>query len=80
MTGRRRFTKIHTGAISKPSFFLVSLMDVLPQVLFYGASMVLALEYLHNEGVLHRDIKPDNILMDEQGHVSLTVRRIQSFQ
>lgn len=48
--------------------------------MFYGASMVLALEYLHNEGVLHRDIKPDNILMDEQGHVSLTVHPPNTIQ
>jgi serine/threonine-protein kinase greatwall len=39
---------------------------------FYMAEAVLALEYLHNHGVVHRDIKPDNMLIDESGHLKLT--------
>ena len=36
------------------------------------AELVLALEYLHDNGVVYRDVKPENILIDAQGHVRLT--------
>jgi serine/threonine protein kinase len=39
---------------------------------FYTAEVVLALEYLHNQGIIHRDLKPDNLLMDANGHVKLS--------
>ena len=39
---------------------------------FYAAELVLALEYLHTEGVVYRDVKPENILIDSEGHVRLT--------
>jgi serine/threonine kinase 32 len=42
------------------------------QVKFYGASLVLALDFLHTQGVLHRDIKPENVLMDDKGQIALT--------
>lgn len=40
---------------------------------FYMAEMVLALEHLHQHvGVLYRDLKPENCLLDQQGHLLLT--------
>ena len=39
---------------------------------FYGAEMVLAIEAVHNMNYIHRDLKPDNILMDNEGHLKLT--------
>ncbi|KAI0988780.1 hypothetical protein GJ496_007251 [Pomphorhynchus laevis] len=39
---------------------------------FYCAEIVLAIEAVHNMGYIHRDIKPDNILIDVTGHLKLT--------
>lgn len=39
---------------------------------FYLGEIILALEYLHTNGVLHRDLKPENILLCSDGHICLT--------
>lgn len=39
---------------------------------FYTAEITLALQYLHEHGIIHRDIKPDNMLLSANGHVKLT--------
>ncbi|KAB5549347.1 hypothetical protein PHYPO_G00066300 [Pangasianodon hypophthalmus] len=41
-------------------------------VKLYICELALALNYLRNKHIIHRDIKPDNILLDEHGHAHLT--------
>ena len=39
------------------------------QAKFYISELILAIESLHNMGVLYRDLKPENIQLDKDGHI-----------
>ena len=38
---------------------------------FYFIEILLGIEYLHNMDIVYRDIKPENILLDIEGHVKI---------
>eukprot|EP01105_Mastigella_eilhardi_P001220 TRINITY_DN114_c0_g1_i5.p1 TRINITY_DN114_c0_g1~~TRINITY_DN114_c0_g1_i5.p1 ORF type:complete len:712 (+),score=213.94 TRINITY_DN114_c0_g1_i5:239-2374(+) len=42
------------------------------QTRFYVVELLLAIESVHANGYIHRDIKPDNLIFDHQGHLKLT--------
>ena len=39
---------------------------------FYVAEIICALEHLHSMGIAYRDLKPENVLIQQSGHVTLT--------
>ncbi|XP_042509982.1 phototropin-1 isoform X2 [Macadamia integrifolia] len=74
-------TKTHVCLVTDyfPGGELFLLLDRQPMkvlrenaVRFYAAEVVVALEYLHCQGIIYRDLKPENVLLQSNGHVSLT--------
>ena len=55
-------------------FFYISRMGKFKEktARFYAANIVLALECLHKNGILYRDMKPENVLIDKDGYAKLT--------
>uniref|UniRef100_A0A7N0ZTD3 non-specific serine/threonine protein kinase n=1 Tax=Kalanchoe fedtschenkoi TaxID=63787 RepID=A0A7N0ZTD3_KALFE len=74
-------TKTHICLVTDycPGGELFVLLDKQPKkvlkedaVRFYASEVLIALEYLHCQGIIYRDLKPENVLLQSNGHVILT--------
>ena len=58
--------------MSAPAWEQEQSLIIILHIRFYISELVCAVDSVHKMGFIHRDIKPDNILIDKMGHIKLT--------
>ena len=47
------------------------------QIKFFISNIIISLKYLHQNNILHRDMKPENLVFDEKGYLNLNILEIK---
>ena len=63
---------VSIGGLLRNKLVILLILFDMEKIEFFIACLVLALEYSHTNGILHRDVKPENLVFDDKGYLHLT--------
>ena len=70
-SGKTQTKLIRFNSIYSPSYLRNSGRFSPSATLFYSAEIVSCLDYLHGLDIVYRDLKPENLLLDREGHLKI---------